>query len=59
MFNYIILSSSNSRYLQALPQKYRGYCTPTRRQHSLVLLSPHREIFDALLNKPLRGKIMP
>ena len=37
MFNYIILSSSNSRYLQVLPQKYRGYRTPTRRQHSLVL----------------------
>ena len=54
MFNYIILSSSNSRYLQALPQKYRGYRTSTRRQHSLVLLSPHREIFDALLNKQLR-----
>ena len=48
MFNYIILSSSNSRYLQALPQKYRGYRTSTRRQHSLVLLSPHQEEFDAL-----------
>ena len=59
MFNYIILSSSNSRYLQVLPQKYKVYRTLTRRQHSLVLLSPHREIFDALLNKPLRGKIMP
>ena len=48
MFNYIILSSSNSRYLQVLPQKYRGYRTPTRRQHFLVLLSPHQEEFDAL-----------
>ena len=54
MFNYIILSSSNSRYLQVLPQKYKVYRTLTRRQHFLVLLSPHQEEFDALLNKQLR-----